>query len=304
MNAAELLRTVRRIQIRTSHRVSEALAGQYHAVFRGQGIEFEEVRPYQVGDDVRLIDWNVSARFGEPYIKLFREERELAVMLVVDLSESLLFGSREQSKRELVTEMAATIAYSAVRNGDKVGLMIATDGAERTILPRKGSRQILRVIRELLAFEPTRSSTNLAAALEELERVQRRRAVVFVISDFIEPSAEHSGGDQRLEQVLRRLRRRHDLIPVVVGDPRERELPNVGLLELRDLETGRMAVVDTGSRAVRRRFKETADALAAQRTATLRRARTRAVELATGEDFVAALTRYFSTRGRGQGQSP
>ncbi len=297
MNAAELLRTVRRIQIRTSHRVSEALAGQYHAVFRGQGIEFEEVRPYQVGDDVRLIDWNVSARFGEPYIKLFREERELAVMLVVDLSESLLFGTREQSKRELVTEMAATIAYSAVRNGDKVGLMIATDGAERTILPRKGSRQILRVIRELLAFEPTRLRTNLAAALEELERVQRRRAVVFVISDFIEPRE-----DQRLEQVLRRLRRRHDLIPVVVGDPRERELPNVGLLELRDLETGEMAVVDTGSRSVRRRFKETADALAAQRVATLRRARTRAVELATGEDFVAALTRYFSTRGRGEGR--
>jgi len=297
VNAAELLRTVRRIQIRTSHRVSEALAGQYHAVFRGQGIEFEEVRPYQVGDDVRLIDWNVSARFGEPYIKLFREERELAVMLVVDLSESLLFGTREQSKRELVTEMAATIAYSAVRNGDKVGLMIATDGAERTILPRKGSRQILRVIRELLAFEPTRLRTNLAAALEELERVQRRRAVVFVISDFIEPRE-----DQRLEQVLRRLRRRHDLIPVVVGDPRERELPNVGLLELRDLETGEMAVVDTGSRSVRRRFKETADALAAQRVATLRRARTRAVELATGEDFVAALTRYFSTRGRGEGR--
>jgi uncharacterized protein (DUF58 family) len=281
MDPTELLKKVRRIQIRTAHRVSEALAGQYHSAFRGQGIEFEEVRPYQIGDDVRQIDWNVSARMGEPFVKLFREERELTVMLAIDLSRSQDFGTRGGLKRDLVAELAATIAISAVRNGDKVGLMLFTHRVECVVPPRKGPRHVLRIVREVLAFEPSpaprdQPGTDLETALDELSRVLRKRSVVFVVSDFLvrglvpdalpETSTERPSrpddaaprsrpGSPRGtardaipgEHALRVLRRRHDLVPVVVSDHREAELPAVGLLEMIDRETGRTAIIDTSS---------------------------------------------------------
>lgn len=314
MDPTELLKKVRRIQIRTAHRVSEALAGQYHSAFRGQGIEFEEVRPYQVGDDVRLIDWNVSARLGEPFVKLFREERELTVMLAVDLSRSQEFGTRATFKRDLVAELAATVALSAVRNGDKVGLMLFTHKVERFVPPRKGPRHVLRIVREVLAFEPSptppgRSGTDLAGSLEELSRVLRKRSVVFVVSDFLAPGLEgvpldgttaNGAANAQVpgEHALQLLRRRHDLVPVVVGDRRETELPNVGLVELMDRETLRTALVDTGSRRVRQRFAAASRAASAARTRLFRRLRVAPAEVQTGDDFVAVLTRYLERKER------
>src|SRR5262245_46515898 len=184
MLAKDLLKKIRRIEIRTAHIVNEALAGQYHSAFKGRGMEFEEVRPYQVGDDVRTIDWNVSARFGSPFVKLFKEERELTVMLVVDMSASQDFGTRGQLKRELIAELCATLAFSAIKNNDKVGLTCFTDRVEKFVTPRKGSRHVLRVVRELLAFQPKARGTNISAALDHLNQVLRRRSVVFLVSDF------------------------------------------------------------------------------------------------------------------------
>lgn len=300
LDPTELLKRVRRIQIRTAHRVSEALAGQYHSAFRGQGIEFEEVRPYQIGDDVRLIDWNVSARLAEPFIKLFKEERELAVILAVDVSASMEFGTRLSTKRELVAELAATIAVSADRNGDRTGLFLFSDRMERWLPPRRGPRHTLRIVRDLLAHEPpppspTRAGTDLEPTLMELSRVLHKRSVVFVVSDFLAPATR---GPWAAEHALRLLRSKHDLVPVVVGDPREQELPDVGMIELRDGESGRVAVVDTASRAVRRRFAAHARETREQRARLFRRLRVEPVEIRTGEDFMLALTRSFERRER------
>jgi len=300
LDPTELLKRVRRIQIRTAHRVSEALAGQYHSAFRGQGIEFEEVRPYQLGDDVRLIDWNVSARFGEPFVKLFKEERELVVVLAVDVSGSMEFGSVSSTKRELVAELAATVAVSADRNGDRTGLFLFSDRVEQWLPPRRGPRHTLRIVRDLLAHQPPppaphRPGTDLEHTLMELSRVLRKRSVVFVISDFLAPAA---GGAHAAEHALRVLRMRHDLVPVVVGDRREREMPDVGMIELKDRESGRTLVLDTSSRRVRRRFAEQARQDAEERTRLFRRLRVDPIEIATGQDFMMALTRSFERRER------
>ena len=283
----DLIKKIRRIEIRTSHLVNDAIAGQYHSAFKGHGMEFEEVRQYQVGDDVRLIDWNVSARFGEPFVKVFREERELTVMLLVDMSGSQEFGTTDQLKRELVAELGATLAFSAIKNNDKVGLLCFTDRVEKFVPPRKGTSHVLRVIRELLAFEPEHRGTNIAAAVEHLNRIQRRKAVVFVISDFQDEGYEHA---------LRIARRRHDLILVSVGDRRERELPPVGLIELEDAETGERIVIDTSSRRYRQRFRDrTSHAVDARRT-QLRRSKLDLIEVSTGDSFVEPLTRFFRSR--------
>ena len=201
----DLLKKIRRIEMRTSHLVNDALAGQYHSAFKGRGMEFQEVRHYQVGDDVRTIDWNVSARYGEPYVKLFREERELTVMLLVDMSRSQQFGTNDQLKRELVAELCATLAFSAIKNNDKVGLMCFADEVEKVVPARKGTSHVLRVVRELLTFQPAGTGTNIAAALEHFNRVSRRRAVVFLVSDF---------QDSGYENALRIARRRNDMILV------------------------------------------------------------------------------------------
>jgi uncharacterized protein (DUF58 family) len=287
MLPSELLKRIRRIQIRTSHMVSEALGGQYRSAFAGRGMEFEEVRPYQIGDDVRAIDWNVSARTGEPYIKLFREERELTVMLLVDMSASQRFGTRGQLKSELVAELAATIAFSAIRNNDKVGLMCFTDRVEKMVPVRKGSSHVLRIIRELLVNQSVGRGTSIGAALDELNRTHRKRAVVFIISDFLDAGFERS---------LRIARTRHDIIPVVVSDEFESTLPEAGLVEFLDLESGRVVVVDTSSKGVRRRFAEAAEQRVAARLDAFRRMKVDPIELRTDRPFTEPLTRYFRRR--------
>lgn len=287
--ARELLRRVRRIRMRTRQIVDAAFAGQYHAAFKGRGMEFEEVRPYQVGDDVRTIDWNVSARLGEPHVKLFREERELTVMLAVDLSGSLDFGTHGQFKRDLLAELAATVAFSASMNNDKVGLLAFTDRVERFVPPRKGTRHVMRIVRELLALRPEGRGTAIGPALEELARVLRQRSVVFVMSDF---------RDDSWDRPMRLLRRRHDVVPIVLEDRRERELPAMGLVEFTDAERGDRVMVNTSSRAVRRRFSEHASQLAERRDRSLRGMRLDPIVVSTGEDFVEPLSASFRRRER------
>jgi uncharacterized protein (DUF58 family) len=283
----ELLKKIRRIQIRTSHMANDVLAGQYHSAFKGRGMEFEEVRPYQWGDDVRTIDWNVSARYGEPFVKLFREERELTVMLLVDISPSQQFGTNEQLKRELVTEVCATLAFSAVTNNDKVGLILFADDVEKFVPPRKGSPHVLRVIRELLYHAPRGRGTNLTAAFDYLNRVTTRRTVTFLVSDFQAAGYERS---------LRIARRRHDLIPVAVSDRWESELPNVGLIELTDAETGDSVLVDTSSRRLREGYAAEVGSAAEDRDRMFRRLDVDPIRVRTGESFVEPLMRFFRAR--------
>lgn len=283
----EVLKKIRRIQIRTSHRVDELLAGNWHSAFKGRGIEFEEVRPYQIGDDVRAIDWNVTARSGEPFVKLFREERELAVQLLVDLSGSQNLGTTTQTKRELVAELGALLAMSAVKNNDKVGLTLFTDGIEKAIPARKGSRHVLRIIRELLYCQPMGMGTNLRQALEHLNRVSKRRTVVFLISDF---------QDSQYESALRVATRRHDVIPIVIADPREHEMPNVGLVRLQDEETGEVVILDTASRKNRDAYADAYRKQSQSRDNMFRRLRLTPIHIETGGDIVEPLHKYFHQR--------
>ncbi|MCC7086197.1 MAG: DUF58 domain-containing protein [Pirellulales bacterium] len=284
----EIIRNIRRIEIRTTHIVDEMLSGQYRSAFKGRGMEFEEVRPYQHGDDVRTIDWNVTARAGEPYVKLFREERELTAFLVVDISRSQDIGTQSQLKRELVAEMAATLAFSAIKSNDKVGLLLFTDEVEKYVPPGKRSRHVLRVIRELLYCEPVGQGTNIAKALEHLNKTVKRRSVVFLISDF---------QDQGYEQALRVARKRHDVIPIVVGDLREFELPNVGLVELRDSETGELVIVDTSSARHRQAFSKLAQAASRRRDQLFTKLKMDPVNLRTGDDFIEPIRKLFHRRG-------
>ncbi len=287
MISTELLKKVRQIQIRTSRTVNDLLAGQYHSAFRGRGMEFEEVSPYQVGDDVRLIDWNVSARMGEPFIKKFREERELTVMLVVDASRSGLFGSGAQFKLDVAAELAAVLAFSAIRSNDKVGLILFTDTVEKYVPAKKGPRHVLRIIRELLYHEPKGHGTDIGEALGFLNRVTVRKSVCFLVSDFFAAG---------YEMALRIARRRHDLIPVLIGDPRERELPNVGLVELADAETGEVMLVDTSSRTVRQSYAARMEALDVQRRSMFRRMDAELIEVRTDQSYVEPLVRFFRRR--------
>jgi uncharacterized protein (DUF58 family) len=280
----ELLAKIRRIQIHTSHVANDVFAGHYHSTFKGQGMEFEEVREYMPGDDVRSIDWNVTARQGKPFIKRFREERELTVMLLVDVSASQAFGTNEQLKRELVAEVGATLAFSATTNNDKVGLILFSDQIEAHVKPAKGTRHVLRVILELLTHEPAGQGTNIAAALEHLNRVVRRRAVVFIISDF-------EGADY--ERQLRIAKRRHNVIPVSIRDPREMELPNVRFVELVDNETGQRIMVDTSGAAFREAYRRQAAQRDEARQKMFQRLDAKAIELMTGQSFVEPLTRFF-----------
>ncbi|MEM7229262.1 MAG: DUF58 domain-containing protein [Planctomycetota bacterium] len=284
----ELLKKIRRIEIRTAHIVNEALAGQYHSAFKGRGMEFEEVRQYHVGDDVRSIDWNVTARAGEPYVKVFREERELTVMLLVDISRSQDFGADEQLKRELAAELCATLAFSAIKNNDKVGLLCFSDRIEKHVPPRKGVTHVLRVLREVLSVDPEGQGTDISAALDHLNRIQTRRAVVFLISDL---------QDEGYERALRIARGRHDVIVIDVSDPREHALPAVGLVQFTDAESGRQVLVDTSSRRWRAAYQQEQSHRREQRTSILRRSRVDCIELSTGTSFVDPLVRFFRTRG-------
>jgi len=285
----ELLKKVRQIQIRTRRTVNDVLAGQYHSAFRGRGMEFEEVSPYQIGDDVRLIDWNVSARYGEPFIKKFREERELTVMLVVDASRSGLFGSTNQFKLDVAAELCAVLAFSAIRSNDKVGLVLFTDTVEKYVPAKKGTHHVLRIIRELLYHQPRGRGTDIAEALNFLNRVTIRKSVCFLVSDFLT-----SG----YEPALRIARRRHDLIPIIVSDPREWELPDVGFVELEDPETGEMTLVDTSSRSLRRAYAAACGRRAREREGMFRRMDTETIEVHTDRSYVDPLVRFFHKRER------
>lgn len=293
MLSTELLKKIRKIEIKTSHLVTDLLAGRYNSAFKGRGMEFEEVRPYMVGDDIRTIDWNVSARTGEPFIKKFREERELTVIIAVDISNSLGFGSQGELKKEMVAELAATLAYAAIRNNDKVGLLLFTDRVERYVPPRKGVRHVLRIIREILTAEPTGTGTDLAVALDELNRVMKRHAVVFAVSDYQDAPEEWSGS-------MKRAALRHDLIPIVVGDEREEIMPNVGLIELQDSETGRRTFLDTSRRSIRNRFREQTTERSEARERVFRRMRLDPIKVETGGSFIDELTGYFQRRERRQ----
>ena len=283
----EILKKIRRIQIRTSHRVDSMLAGTWHSAFKGRGIEFEEVRPYQIGDDVRAIDWNVTARSDQPFVKLFREERELAVQLLVDLSGSQNLGTQSQTKRELVAELGATLAWSAIKNNDNVGLTLYTDQIEKSIPPRKGAKHVLRLIRELLFCEPVGTGTCLRAALEHLNRTAKRRTVLFIISDF---------QDNDYQSALKIARRKHDVIPIVVSDPREASMPNVGLVRLLDQETGETVMLDTSSKRNRDQFAKLISKQRQDRDMWFRSARLHPIYLQTGDDLVEPLLKYFHRR--------
>jgi uncharacterized protein (DUF58 family) len=319
----EILKKIRQIEIRTNRIVTETLAGAYHSVFKGQGMNFDEVREYQPGDDVRAIDWNVTARMNHPFIKKFVEERELTLMLIVDVSGSGLFGSRGQSKRELAAEIASVLAFSAIRNNDKVGLILFSDEVEKFIPPRKGRSHVLRVIREVLYFEPQRRGTDLNHALEFFLRVQSHKAITVIVSDFlgspvrapkIKPGGEPPGPGARgparshmllLESLaqasftmLRQANRKHDLVAVQVTDPRELELPDLGRLVFQDAETGEIVEVNTGDARKRHAFAERQAKSHEQMARVFRRAGVDAIQLRTDQDYTAALTRFFETRER------
>ncbi|RMH38407.1 MAG: DUF58 domain-containing protein [Deltaproteobacteria bacterium] len=284
----ELLKKIRKIEIYTSRIVNNQLAGQYHSVFKGRGMAFEEVRPYHAGDDVRFIDWNVSARMNEPYVKLFVEERDRTVMLLVDMSASGWFGSREQTKREIAAELSALIAFSAIKNNDRVGLIIFTDDVERFVPPKKGAKHVLRVITEILTFEPASRRTDLVGALEFLGKVAKRRSVAFVVSDFAASGWEHA---------IRVASRRHDVIPAVVTDPLEEALPDVGLIALEDLETGDLVEFDSSGPAARAYAARVA-AERARREDVFRRLKMDFVNVRTDQAYVSALIAFFRARAR------
>lgn len=283
----ELLKKIRRIQIRTSHVANDLFAGHYHSAFKGQGMEFEEVREYQPGDEIRRIDWNVTARQGRPFVKRFREERELTVVLLVDISGSQEFGTTSQLKRDLAAEIGATLAFSAIKNNDKVGLIGFSDRIERYVKPEKGPRHVLRVIRDLLTMKAQGRGTDIAGALDYLNRVVRRRAVVFVVSDFLSKEFDRS---------LRIARRRHDVIPIAVSDPREMEFPKVRFIDVVDNETGEWMTVDTSSRAFREEYRRRALAAIERRRTDFRKLKIDCVELITGQSIVEPLTRFFRAR--------
>jgi uncharacterized protein (DUF58 family) len=287
----DVLRQIRRLHWKARRAVEDLLGGEYHSVFKGTGIVFEDVRAYQPGDDVRMIDWNVTARMGQPFIKRFVEERELTVLLMVDCSGSQLFGTQMQQKREVAAELAAVLAFSAIRNNDKVGLISFSDRVERFVPPGKGARHVLRIIRDILFFQAQHRGTSLAEALHYLNRVQRRRAIVFLLSDFL---------DKDFEGALKRTGRRHDLIAVRIRDPREEELPAVGLLQLEDAETGRPLVIDTSSARVRRAFAESARRRRDALTQVTRSAGIDLIDVSTQGGHLDALIRFFHLRERRQ----
>ena len=307
----EILKKIRQIELRSLRLVNETLAGQYHSVFKGQGMNFDEVREYQPGDEVRAIDWNVTARMNHPFIKKFVEERELTVMLVVDLSGSGIFGSGEQTKRELAAEIASVLAFSAIRNNDKVGLILFTDQVEKYIPPKKGRRHVLRVIREILFYDPKNHGTDMDAALQFLNRVTRHRAIAVLISDFIGQSqptrsniTSHLKRSAVLSQTLglasstalKQTNRKHDLVAVQIVDKFELELPPIGYIVLRDAETGEVVEVNTGDERKRKAFHERQHRAQRELKKLFTASRIDSIQLKAGEPYAGALGRFFETR--------
>jgi len=288
----ELLKQLRSIELRTSRLADEQLAGTYHSVFKGQGLSFREVRAYSPGDDVRFIDWNVSARMSEPFVKVFTEEREMTVMLVVDASASEDFGTVRASKSRVAAEVAALCAFSAIKNNDNVGLILGTEVVEKIVPPKKGEKHVMRVIRDVLGFEPAYLGTDLGLALQTLVKVCKRRSVAFVISDFF---------DEGYERALALASAKHDVIPVMLVDPRDEELPDIGIASLEDLETGEEMLVDTSDPRVRERFRESMKNVRKERERVFRKLSLDRVVVRTDRDFVQPLRELFSKRARRMG---
>jgi uncharacterized protein (DUF58 family) len=287
----EILKKVRRIEISTRGLVNEVFSGEYHSAFKGRGMNFAEVREYQYGDDIRSIDWNVTARTGSPFVKIFEEERELTVMLVVDVSASGDFGTRERMKGEVAVEICALLAFSAIKNNDKVGLIIFSDHVEKFVPPRKGRRHVLRVLRELLFHRPDGRGTDITTALDYLNHVQRKKAVTFLVSDF---------RDSGFEKALAVAGRRHDLIAVRVGDPREHELPPLGFLEMEAPETGQRVVVNTSNAAFRQEYAQRSENARQTLERAFRRSKVDLIDVETGRPYAQALMRFFQERLRRQ----
>ncbi len=285
----ELVRKIRRIEITTNRLVNESLAGEYHSVFKGRGMEFDEVREYQHGDDVRTIDWNVTSRTGHPFVKRYVEERELTVMLLVDASASGAFGSQGKLKAEIAAEISALLAFSAIKNNDRVGATMFTDRVEKFIPPRRGSKHVLRVIRELLYYRPKARGTSVQAALDHLNLVLRKRAVVFLISDLL---------DQGFEQALKASNRRHDMVVIQIVDPRERDLPDVGILEARDAETGEIVQIDTSLARIRETYRRNWEKGHEKQLRLFQSHRIDHVAIDTGRAYDVPLVKFFKERAR------
>ena len=291
-NDEDILKRVRRIEIKTRGLSDEIFAGKYHTAFRGRGMSFSEVREYRPGDDVRDIDWNVTARAHRAHVKVYEEERELTMMLLVDVSPSRMFGTEELTKKNLITEIAATLAFSAAKNNDKVGCILFSDRVEKFIPPKKGRSHILMIIRELVGYEPTGTATNISEALRYLVGVNKKRATTFLLSDFVD--SEHDL--QRMEDALKIASSKHDIMAIRVFDQRDRELPDVGVVELRDAETGERSWLDTSSRRVREFWQEEFDSCREAMNTMLRQHRVDVAEVRTDGDFVVELLKMFKQR--------
>jgi len=289
METRELLKKVRQIEIKTRGMVNQVFSGEYHSVFKGRGMEFSEVREYQFGDDIRSIDWNVSARFNHPFVKVFEEERELTVMLVVDFSRSGEFGTGRQLKNEIAAEICAVLAFSAIKNNDKVGLILFTDRIEKFVPPKKGKAHILRIIRELISFDATGTGTNIKQALEYFNHVNKKRSIAFLISDFI---------DEGYDKILRIISKKHDVIAVELVDPREEELPNVGLMKLRDAESGQERWVDTGDPKLRAEFKSFWLKRRGERRSLFVRSKVDAIPIRIDRPYMRPIVDFFRLRER------
>ncbi len=289
METKELLKKVRQLEIRTRGLVNQVFSGEYHSVFKGRGMSFSEVREYQIGDDVRAIDWNVTARFDHPFIKIFEEERELTVMLLVDMSGSQFFGSQGQLKRDIAVEISAILAFSAMKNNDKVGALLFSDQIEKFVPPRKGQSHALRIVRELISFEPKHPATSIKGALDYLNHVLKKRSIVFVISDFMDSGYEAS---------LRIAGKRHDLIGIRLLDPRENELPRVGLVTFRDAETGAQRWVDTDNSRVSAAFRAYRRAIEDSRRATFIKAKLDSIDIRLDKPYMKPLVDFFRLRER------
>lgn len=289
MSTSALLKKVRKIEIKTKGLSNHIFAGEYHTAFKGKGMAFSEVREYQPGDDIRSIDWNVTARYNSPFVKVFEEEREMTVMLLIDVSASGNFGTQEQFKRELATELSAILAFSAINNNDKVGVIFFTDNVEQFIPPKKGKSHILRIIREVLAFEPTGKGTDIAGALEYFSAVIKKRSICFILSDFM---------SKEFDRPLKIASKKHDLVALRIHDLREDTLPNVGLVPMQDAETEKMLIVDTSSKKVRDNFAKNR----AQTNEKLRKlfpaSGVDLIDITTGKDYVKPLINFFKTRGK------
>lgn len=305
MTITELLESVRRVEVRTNRLVNDTMVGAYLSHFKGRGMDFEELREYIPGDEVRDIDWNVTYRMGRPFVKRYREERELAMVLAVDISGSSAFGSARRSKREFAAELAGTLAISAARSSDKVALLLFTDKVELFLPPRKGRRHILRLIREMLFFKPARTGTNIPAALTFLNHILHRRSIVFLVTDFLhsfQAADQEEAGSRGTLQELGLTNARHDLVCVHLHDPRERELPAAGLVTLEDAETGELLEIDTRRAAAREKYARTNSERLAALDRALQRAGVDTLRFSTGESFAQALQHFFETRrGRRRG---